>query len=272
MGSGASAQLPDDCSQDDVRAYAGERWNEELAAAFDAKATEGIVKKADVLAHETSKELNITDWSTIVDNAKKLEDAAAKEPPPVLDVDVSDGHGLAAARVWVVFRDEDDGRRVRLGSRGSLGGASGRRRVVWEASLRGAGRGARGPRTGRRGDAAGEIVRGGAAGGGGIVGRPAGRDPTAARIVAGEGRGAARGGSRTDPRWRRRAIASERRRRHAADGSAERRRGRSPGRRAARSRRDDAVADASETAKPAQARPSSSRARRAGTARPRRPR
>ncbi len=36
MGAGASAVLPAECTKDDARAFAGERWNETMDQKFDA--------------------------------------------------------------------------------------------------------------------------------------------------------------------------------------------------------------------------------------------
>ena len=46
MGAGASAQLADQVSKDEARAFAGERWNEQMDIKFDTMATKGCVAKA----------------------------------------------------------------------------------------------------------------------------------------------------------------------------------------------------------------------------------
>ena len=52
MGAGASV-LPAECTKDDARAFAGERWNETMDQKFDAICRDGKIPKV-VLQHEHS--------------------------------------------------------------------------------------------------------------------------------------------------------------------------------------------------------------------------
>ena len=97
MGAGASALLPADCTKDDARAFAGERWNASLDAKFDEVCRDNKVSKDVVLQHEHSEGLRIRDWSRIAESAHQLTEAAVKEAPPVLDVDVETLTGNEAA-------------------------------------------------------------------------------------------------------------------------------------------------------------------------------
>ena len=74
MGAGASAQLADQVSKDEARAFAGERWNEQMDIKFDTMATKGCVAKAVIEEHMSSKELRIMDWNAIAETASKLTD------------------------------------------------------------------------------------------------------------------------------------------------------------------------------------------------------
>lgn len=88
MGAGASAQLGDNVSKEDARAFAGERWNEQMDIKFDTVAKGGTVAKSVIEEHMNSRELQIKDWSVISENVSKLTDVEQHEPPPVLAVDM----------------------------------------------------------------------------------------------------------------------------------------------------------------------------------------
>ena len=56
MGAGASAQLPDNVTLDEAKAYAGEGgWNEDAQKAFDAAAADGKVSKDAISAYEAEQ-------------------------------------------------------------------------------------------------------------------------------------------------------------------------------------------------------------------------
>ena len=97
MGAGASALLPAECTKDDARAFAGERWNETMDQKFDAICRDGKISKEIVLQHEHSFGLEIRDWRRIAEHAHQLTEAAVKEAPPVLEVDVEQITGNKAA-------------------------------------------------------------------------------------------------------------------------------------------------------------------------------
>ena len=81
MGAGASALLPAECTKDDARAFAGERWNETMDQKFDAICKDGKISKETVLQHEHSFGLEIRDWRRISEHAHQLTEAAVKEAP-----------------------------------------------------------------------------------------------------------------------------------------------------------------------------------------------
>jgi hypothetical protein len=97
MGAGASALLPAECTKDDARAFAGERWNETMDQKFDAICRDGKISKELVLQHEHSFGLEIRDWRRIAEHAHQLTEAAVKEAPPILEVDVEQITGNKAA-------------------------------------------------------------------------------------------------------------------------------------------------------------------------------
>ncbi|KAH8076423.1 manganese ion binding protein [Aureococcus anophagefferens] len=94
MGAGASAQLADQVSKDEARAFAGERWNEQMDIKFDTMATKGCVAKAVIEEHMSSKELRIMDWNAIAETASKLTDVQHVEAPPVLAVEVDNSKAV----------------------------------------------------------------------------------------------------------------------------------------------------------------------------------
>ena len=62
MGAGASALLPAECTKDDARAFAGERWNVTMDQRFDEICRDGKIAKEVVIQHEHSFGLEIRDW------------------------------------------------------------------------------------------------------------------------------------------------------------------------------------------------------------------
>ena len=109
MGAGASAQLPDAVSKEEARAFAGERWNEQMDIKFDTIANKGCVPKSVIEEHVASKEIKISNWDAIAAGASKLTDVQQQEAPPVLAVDVPAEKGGAVIKMQGLSRKRHAG-------------------------------------------------------------------------------------------------------------------------------------------------------------------
>ena len=89
MGAGASALLPAECTKDDARAFAGERWNVTMDQRFDEICRDGKIAKEVVIQHEHSFGLEIRDWRRISEHAHQLTEAAVKEAQPIVTTTVT---------------------------------------------------------------------------------------------------------------------------------------------------------------------------------------
>ena len=56
MGAGASAQLPDNVTLDEAKAYAGDAWTDDAQKAFDASASNGTTTKEAIAAYEAEQQ------------------------------------------------------------------------------------------------------------------------------------------------------------------------------------------------------------------------
>ena len=56
MGAGASAQMPDNVTLDEAKAYAGDAWTDDAQKAFDASASNGTTTKEAIAAYEQEQQ------------------------------------------------------------------------------------------------------------------------------------------------------------------------------------------------------------------------
>ena len=97
MGAGASALLPAECTKDDASISPASAGTSPWTSASTRSAEDGKIAKEVVIQHEHSFGLEIRDWRRISEHAHQLTEAAVKEAPPVLEVDVEQITGNKAA-------------------------------------------------------------------------------------------------------------------------------------------------------------------------------